>query len=75
MRRHNNRWEVLDRHGVTVGVLAGSFEAPNGMRCVETSVRAIVTWGKSQSDPQYTSELKCDQWEVVIPDLVFEPSD
>lgn len=75
LRRRNSRWEVLDRRGVVVGVLAGSFEPPNGMRCVEASVRAIATWGKSQSDPQYTSELKCDQWEVVIPNLVFEPDD
>lgn len=75
MGRRNGRWEILDRRGVVVGVLAGSFEPPNDMRCVGASVRAIATWGKSQSDPQYTSELKCDQWEVVIPRLVFEPDD
>jgi ATP-dependent DNA helicase RecQ len=75
MRRRNDRWEILDRRETVVGVLAGSFEAPKGMHCVEASVSAIATWGKSQSDPQYTSELRCDQWEVVIPDLVFEPDD
>ena len=74
VRRRNDRWEVLDRRGTVVGMLAGSFEAPNGMHCVEASVSAIATWGKSQSDPQYTKELRCDQWEVVIPDLVFEPN-
>ena len=73
IRHRNDRWEILDLRGVVVGVLAGSFEVPNGMRCVEASVSAIATWGKNQSDPQYTSELKCDRWEVVIPDLVFEP--
>ena len=72
-RQRNERWEILDRRGLIVGVLAGSFEAPKGMHCVQASVSAIATWGKIQSDPQYTSELKCDQWEVVIPDLVFEP--
>ena len=73
-RQRNERWEILDRRGSVVGVLAGSFEAPKGMHCVQASVSAIATWGKIQSDPQYTSELKCDQWEVVIPDLVFEPA-
>ena len=73
IRQRNERWEILDRRGLIVGVLAGSFEVPKGMHCVESSVSAIATWGKIQSDPQYTSELKCDQWEVVIPDLVFEP--
>ena len=74
VRRRNDRWEVLDRRGTVVGMLAGSFEAPKGMHCVEASVSAIATWGKSRSDPQYTKELRCDQWEVVIPDLVFEPN-
>ncbi len=73
--RRNDRWEILDHRGTAVGVLASSFEAPNGMHCVEASVSAIATWGKSQSDPKYTDKLKCDQWEVVIPDLVFEPDD
>ncbi|WP_419909096.1 3'-5' exonuclease [Candidatus Poriferisodalis sp.] len=73
MRLRNDRWEILDRRGLVIGVLASSFEAPSGMRCVEANVSAIATWGKEQSDPEYASELKCDRWEVVIPDLVFEP--
>ena len=72
-RFRNNRWEILDRRGTVVSVLAGSFKAPDGMRCIKASVSAIAVWGERQSDPKYKSELKCDQWEVVIPDLVFQP--
>ena len=68
------RWELLDRNGTVVGQLAGNFEAPAGTRCTSASVLAIATWSREYSEPQYQSGLKCDTWEVVVPELVFEPS-
>ena len=73
VRHRSGRWEALDHRGTVVGTLASSFEVPDGMHCTEASVSAVAVWGERQSDPKYKSELKCDQWEVVIPDLVFEP--
>lgn len=67
------RWELLDHNGVVVGQLAGGFEAPPGMRCISAKVHAIATWSREQSEPQYQSSLLCDNWEVVLPELVFEP--
>ena len=67
------RWELLDHNGVVVGELAGSFEAPAGMRRISAKVHAIATWSREQSEPQYQSSLHCDNWEVVLPELVFEP--
>ena len=75
LRPGTERWQLLDHRGAIVGELAGIFEIPAGMQCVQASVSAIATWGRHQSDPKYASALKCDQWEVVIPDLVFEPDD
>ena len=43
------------------------------MRCVEATVQAIATWSSERSDPQFRQGLKSDTWEVVIPELVFEP--
>ena len=43
------------------------------MRCVKATVLAIATWSRDRSDPQYHQRLKNDTWEVVIPELVFEP--
>ena len=68
------RWELLDRNGTVVGQLAGIFEAPAGTRCTSASVLAIATWSREYSEPQYQSGLKCDTWEVVVPELVFEPN-
>ena len=55
------------------GTLASKFESPPDMRCVKATVLAVATWSRERSDPQYQQRLKNDTWEVVIPELVFEP--
>ena len=67
------RWELLDRTGSVVGRLAEKFEPPAAMRCVSAVVHAVVTWSCDASDPKYHGGLKCDRWEVVVPELIFEP--
>ena len=66
-------WELLDDSETVVGRLAERFEPPVGTRCISASVHAIVEWSRDASDPRYRDGLKCDTWEVVIPELVFEP--
>ena len=44
------------------------------MRCSSATVHAIATWSRERSDPQYQQRLKNDTWQIVIPELVFEPS-
>ena len=72
-RLGSGRWELLDGGGTVVGQLAGSFEAPSGMRCSSATVLAIATWGRESSEPEYQDGLLCDDWEVVVPELIFEP--
>ena len=43
------------------------------MRCTFATVLAVVSWDRERSEPQYLSGLQCDAWEVVVPELVFEP--
>ncbi len=69
----NGRWELLDRSGTLVGQLAKKFIPPDGMRCDSATVFAIVTWSRDISDPQYQDRIMCDEWEVVVPELVFKP--
>ena len=73
VRAGSSRWELLDRHGTVVGQLASSFRPPDGMRCAFASVLAIATWDRERSEPQYSDGLICENWEVVVPELVFEP--
>ena len=67
------RWEILDRNGMIVGQLAAGFKAIDGMRCRFAKVWAIAVWNRERSEPQYQGGFLCDDWEVVVPELVFEP--
>ena len=66
------RWELRDGAGVVVGQLAQSFEPPAGARCQSATVHAIVAWSREVSKPGYEEGLKCETWEVVVPELVFD---
>ena len=67
------RWELMDAAGSVVGRLAKSFEPPPGMRYRSAEVLAIVGWCREASESQYRDSIRCDAWEVVVPELVFEP--
>ena len=69
----SGRWALLNRSGMMVGRLATGFEPPDGVRCSSVSVLAIVAWSRAGSDLRYQDRLRCDDWEVVVPELVFEP--
>ena len=74
VRTKGKRWQLLNRNGVVVGQLAGGFEPPEGMRFASASVLAVATWSRDRSDPEYQEGLRSDEWEVVVPELVFEPA-
>ena len=75
VRPKSDRWELRNYEGIVVGTLARKFEPPPDMRCVRAAVLAVATWSRERSDPQYREHLKNDTWGLVIPELVFEPSD
>ena len=70
----HGRWQLTDGAGTTVGRLTKSFRPPAGMRCRSASMLAVVGWRRELSEPKYRNAIKCDAWEVVVPELVFEPS-
>ena len=66
------RWELLNQSGTVVGRLANNFRPPHGTHCRSATVLAIVVWSREASAPQYQDSAKCDAWEVVVPELVFD---
>ena len=74
VRVRANRWELVDSNGMVVGQLAAGFEPPAGMQPTLATVWAIAIWDRERSDPQFREGLQCDSWEVVVPELVFEPA-
>ena len=73
-RPGRHRWELLDGDGVTVGQLSRDFQPPAGMRCAAAAVLAVARWDREHSEAQYRDGYLCDAWEVVVPELVFEPA-
>ena len=69
------RWELLDRNGTVVGRLAGGFDPPSGMQCRSATVLAVVAWSREASEPEYHDGIRCETWEVVVPELVFGPEE
>ena len=72
VRTTAQRWEVLDDNGTVVGQLAGGFQPPTDTRRATATVQAIVHWNRESSEPQYRDRYRCDFWEVVVPELVFD---
>ena len=68
-----DRWELLDQSGTVVGQLARGFKAASGVRRAFATEIAIVEWDRERSDPDYRNGLRCENWEVVVPEIVFEP--
>ncbi len=66
----NGGWYLLNTQGETVGKMSSVFAVPLGMQCIEVRVSAILVWRKDEADTKY-GEPKCEQWEVVVPELVF----
>ena len=64
---------LKDSRGMVVGRLATSYAPPKGMACIAARVAAIVSWSRADSNPEYHSQYRCDSWETVIPEFVFEP--
>ena len=67
------RWELLDRSGRTVGRLVQNFTPPPRMRFRSATVFAVIEWNRDASKPEYRDAMKCDAWEVIVPEFVFEP--
>ncbi len=65
-------WEVLSGE-VCVGRLSRSFSSPKGMVCINARVAAVVAWSREDSKPEFVDALRCNRWEVVVPELVFAP--
>ena len=75
VRTTRQPWQLLDRSGDMVGRLAKGYKPSAAMRLQSATVLAVVTRSRTDSEPQYQDTLKCEEWEVVVPELVFQRAD
>jgi len=68
----DGKYELIDCNGALVGRLAKAFKPPKNSTFIRANAIAIVERDQSSYDSEYQSWFKCDKWEVVIPELVYE---
>ena len=73
LRRSAQYWELCNQHGHVVGRMSKAYTPPAGMRSLSGQVSAVIVRRRMDSEPEYQAALRCEQWEVVLPELVFEP--
>ncbi len=67
LRAIGERWELFNHANTRVGCLAKRFACPPGLHSAK--VLAIVGWSRERSEPQYQDSVRCDSWEVVVPEV------
>ena len=69
VRPTNSTWELTTTEGRPVGRLAQAYR-PEG-KVQSARVHAVIRRRREDSAPEFQARLRCDEWEVVIPELVF----
>ncbi len=72
LRQHGDHWELTDSADNMIGRLSRAFMPPDGMRCVFGRVAAVMVRRREDNEPAYRDACRCESWEVVLPELVFE---
>jgi ATP-dependent DNA helicase RecQ len=73
-RDGNGRWLLLDSNGVVVGRFAASY-APPAPNCVRCRVAAIIRRCAEEEEPGFREQVRCSNWEVVVPETTWAASD
>jgi ATP-dependent DNA helicase RecQ len=70
--RDAERWQVRDVHGRSPARLSRTFSPPEGTTFLRGEVAAFLRWRKEDSNEVYHHQLRCEEWEVILPELISE---
>ena len=70
--RKEDRWIIQNLAGDTLGRMAAAFTPPDDSKFLYGHVAAILRWRAEDGDEAYARYLKREEWEVVLPELVFQ---
>ena len=73
VRQVNDRWELFDDHEQRIGRLAKKFIPPPGKQPAEARLAAMIVRRRDDSEPEFQDTLRCESWEVALPEIVFVP--
>jgi ATP-dependent DNA helicase RecQ len=71
LARDGTAWVILNRNRAVLAKMAKSWSPPDGLRFLRGEVGAIVRWRKSDNEEEYRDYVRRDEWEAVLPELVF----
>ncbi|MFV0384523.1 RecQ family ATP-dependent DNA helicase [Paracoccus sp. (in: a-proteobacteria)] len=69
--RNKGRWFIRDLAGNTLGRMSNAFAPPDGLTFLRGEIGAIIRWRKYDNEEKYRSSIRRDEWEAVLPELVF----
>ncbi|QNE07638.1 RecQ family ATP-dependent DNA helicase (plasmid) [Croceicoccus marinus] len=64
-------WFIKDITGQTIGRMRKSYRPPDGYHVESIKIGAIVRWRKSDNAEEFREYIRRDEWETVLPDIVF----
>jgi ATP-dependent DNA helicase RecQ len=67
----HGKWVLMAQNGFEVGRMSRAFEQPRGKHFVSAKVLAIQSRNIGMVDDEFKKLVKVDEWEVVLPELVF----
>ena len=75
LARDERGYALRTLDGQKIGRLSKYFVPPAGLTCITAKVHAVIVWRQRDSEAEYRDRCQCEQWEVVVPELVFAPSE
>ena len=69
--RDSTSWMMQNLQGQALGRMAKGWSPPEGLNFLRGEVGAIIHWRKSDNQEEYRAHLRRDEWEAVVPELVF----
>lgn len=64
-------WIIRNAKGQMLGRMARAYTAPEGLEFLRGEIGAIVRWRKSDNKEEFCSTIRRDEWEAILPELVF----
>lgn len=71
LMRQDDSWMLQAPDGQALGRMARSWSPPQGLTFLRGEIGAIIGWRKADSGEEFRDNLRRDEWEVVVPELVF----
>jgi ATP-dependent DNA helicase RecQ len=70
--RDGDRWRIENTQGQTLARLSRAFTPPEGTTFLRGEVAAILKWRREDGNEDFNHLLRRSEWEVILPELVFE---